>query len=134
MNYGYEHEVVLPFELKIPATAKPGDQLQLHANAQWLICSDVCVPDGADLTLTLPIEAVRRVDERSSALIAGAIGQSPKPAIGAMAVKRTSTGFQLGVADPDLAASAKAATSIRFFPDGEELNNGAKISPAEPGR
>jgi thiol:disulfide interchange protein DsbD len=126
MNYGYEHQVVLPFQVNVPSTLKPGDTLELTGMAQWLICSDVCVPERAKLTLSLPVEAALRPDEASGKLIGEAIAAIPHAASGEMKVQRTPTGFRLGVVDTDLAAAMKTATSARFYPDGAEIENAAK--------
>ena len=55
VNYGYEGEVLLLTELLIGHDASPGTMLTLNARADWLVCKETCIPDGADLTLTLPV-------------------------------------------------------------------------------
>jgi thiol:disulfide interchange protein DsbD len=57
MNFGYEGEVLLLTQITPPASAKPGDTVTLQARADWLICKDVCIPGGADLTLPLNVLA-----------------------------------------------------------------------------
>ncbi|HTB81052.1 MAG TPA: protein-disulfide reductase DsbD domain-containing protein [Opitutaceae bacterium] len=54
---GYEGDAFLPVEITPPATLKPGDTVTLRAHADWLMCSEVCVPGKADVTLTLPVSA-----------------------------------------------------------------------------
>ena len=57
VNYGYSHEVFLPVPLEIPATARPGQILDLRVTAHFLVCSDqMCVPDDLDLALALPVQ------------------------------------------------------------------------------
>ncbi|MBI1361441.1 MAG: cytochrome C biogenesis protein [Alphaproteobacteria bacterium] len=125
MNYGYEHQVVLPFEVTVPADYKPGDKLELKGQARWLICSDVCVPEQAQLDTVLSVADTPASNEASSNLIAAALANVPKPATGDQKVKRAPTGFAVGVADPEMALAAKTATSIRFYPDGPEIENAA---------
>ena len=55
MDYGYEGHVVLPFMVTAPASAKPGSSVTIKAAAQFLVCKDICVPEDAALTLTLPV-------------------------------------------------------------------------------
>ncbi len=57
MNYGYEGEVFHLVPLAIPADAQPGATTALAARAEWLVCKETCIPEGADLTLQLPIAA-----------------------------------------------------------------------------
>jgi thiol:disulfide interchange protein len=50
MTYSYTGDVLLPVTLTVhgntPAT--------IRAHAQWLVCKDICVPEEADFSLTLP--------------------------------------------------------------------------------
>lgn len=55
VNFGYEGELLLPVSFTPPPTAKPGDTLTLRAQASWLVCKDVCIPESADLELELPV-------------------------------------------------------------------------------
>ncbi len=53
MSYGYTGDVLLPMQLT-PAAGTAGQPMTLKARADWLTCSNVCVPDHAELTLSLP--------------------------------------------------------------------------------
>src|SRR5512142_1562567 len=55
MNYGYEGEVFHLVPLTVPADAQPGTQATLAARADWLVCKETCIPEGADLALELPV-------------------------------------------------------------------------------
>ena len=57
VNYGYEGDLLLPVRFTAPADAQPGSTLQLKAEANWLVCNDVCIPESATLTLALPVLA-----------------------------------------------------------------------------
>lgn len=52
---GYENEILLPVIITPSADAKPGEPVTLRAKADWLMCSNVCVPGNADVELTLPV-------------------------------------------------------------------------------
>ncbi|HEV7692078.1 MAG TPA: protein-disulfide reductase DsbD domain-containing protein [Hyphomonadaceae bacterium] len=120
MNFGYEHELVLPMEIKVPANAKPGDKITLTGAFDWLICQDVCIPEKAEIALTLPVEATPRSNDAESAAIAKSIATSAMPLTGGATVERTKDGFKVSAADGDLADAAKSASGIRFFPLGPE--------------
>src|SRR5437870_1243216 len=55
------------------------------ARADWLVCKEICIPEGADLSLSLPVIAdgaqVQR-DARWSDAIAKARASLPRPADG----------------------------------------------------
>jgi thiol:disulfide interchange protein DsbD len=81
MNYVLTGEVYLPVPVAVPASAKPGDTVTLKAAVSWLVCKDVCIPEDADLTLTLPVTAgTPTSDPEFGAAIARTLAQAPKPA------------------------------------------------------
>jgi thiol:disulfide interchange protein DsbD len=121
MNYGYEHELVLPFEVRVPATAKAGDTINIQGDFTWLICQEVCIPEDAELSLQLPVEAAVRVDETSSGSIGKFLVTTPAKLAGAATVERTADGFRVAATDPDLAEAARTAKGVRFFPEGPEI-------------
>jgi thiol:disulfide interchange protein DsbD len=51
MNYGYEDELLLPVPLTLDAV--PSGPLQIKLRADWLVCKEVCIPEGGDFSLTL---------------------------------------------------------------------------------
>ena len=55
VNYGYEGEVLLLTGLTVPRDAAVGSTYKFSARADWLVCKDVCIPEGADLDITLPV-------------------------------------------------------------------------------
>ncbi len=59
VNYGYEGEVLHLVELLPQRTLAVGDTAVLAARAEWLVCKEVCIPEGADLTLALPVPECR---------------------------------------------------------------------------
>jgi thiol:disulfide interchange protein DsbD len=56
VSYGYEHEVLLPVEIQVPATLASPD-VRLTARVSWLECQEICLPGKAELSLSLPIRA-----------------------------------------------------------------------------
>ncbi len=57
VNYGYEEAVTLMVPVTIPEDLPPGETVRLQAEAFWLICKEVCLPDEASLGLELPVAA-----------------------------------------------------------------------------
>ncbi|MDO9488827.1 MAG: protein-disulfide reductase DsbD family protein, partial [Sphingomonadaceae bacterium] len=54
MNYVYSHENVLLTEVSVPAGLAAGTPFPITAKFDWLVCDDeICVPEGATLTLNL---------------------------------------------------------------------------------
>jgi thiol:disulfide interchange protein DsbD len=53
INYGYHDDVVLLTRITPPADGT--GPLVLNADANWLVCEDVCVPEEGKLSLSLPV-------------------------------------------------------------------------------
>lgn len=77
-NYGYSGEVVLPVPVTAPADAAPGPVV-IPAEATWLVCEDVCIPEHASLSITLEVGA-NAGDAFGTRLIADAIEAAPTAA------------------------------------------------------
>jgi thiol:disulfide interchange protein DsbD len=121
MNFGYEGEILLPVALTPPAGLKAGDTVRLQARADWLICQDVCIPGGADLTLALPVKDSSGPSRRA-AQFAATRQQIPQPVTLAQSAA-TLDGNRIR-----LAFAPKGATSeVHFFPLQE-----ARIEAAAP--
>lgn len=56
VNYGYAGETLLWFEARAAKSLVPGAQLVVEADAEWLVCDEVCLPGGGSDTLTLTVE------------------------------------------------------------------------------
>ncbi len=74
---GYEGLTYLPVILAPPASARPGERVTLRAAAEWLMCSEVCIPREAELALTLPVSNSAEPD----APLRSALAQMPMPAV-----------------------------------------------------
>ncbi len=56
MNYGYSDEVLLLVELTPPPDAKPGP-VAIKADADWLVCKEICIPEKAALEMPFAVAA-----------------------------------------------------------------------------
>jgi thiol:disulfide interchange protein DsbD len=80
-NYGYSGEVLLPVAIQVPAGAAPGSSVTLRAKANFLVCEKICIPEEADLSLTVRVDdGAPTPDARWGAPIAKALADAPKPA------------------------------------------------------
>jgi DsbC/DsbD-like thiol-disulfide interchange protein/cytochrome c biogenesis protein CcdA len=74
-NYGYSAEVTLPLQVTVPENAAPGP-LTITAFATWLVCEDICIPEEANVEITLDVGG-SVTDPAGEALIAQALDQAP---------------------------------------------------------
>ncbi|GMU71367.1 MAG: thiol:disulfide interchange protein DsbD [Burkholderiales bacterium] len=117
VNYGYEGEIFLPSALAIPENAKPGSTLAIAARVDWLVCKETCIPEGADLTLALPVATAAEAHPRWGAPIAATIAALPKPLAGwTVAAQGEGQRIKLTLAPPEGAADPG---ELRFFPNDE---------------
>ncbi|MEL6259334.1 MAG: protein-disulfide reductase DsbD domain-containing protein, partial [Pseudomonadota bacterium] len=75
MDYGYNDSVLLPFEVTVPEDAS--GEIVLSGLADYLICADICIPESARISLTLPVAATPGFDQEAGAAIAGAVRKAP---------------------------------------------------------
>ena len=125
VNYGYEGDVLHLVELRPGRALSEGNPLVLAARADWLVCKEVCIPEGADLTLSLPVSATAATDPRWGDAIAAARAALPVPLAGwRVSAAGSGTTIKLTLA-PDAGATDPGV--IRFFPYVAD-----KIDPSGP--
>lgn len=112
VNFGYEGEVLFPIEVVAPANARIGERINLTADAYWLVCSDICIPEEATLTLSLPIAAQGGDDPQWAGRIAQAVEALPTRQTGLEARVTAGAPARLSVSLPN----AAALRNVRFFP------------------
>jgi thiol:disulfide interchange protein DsbD len=119
LNYGYEDEVVLLVQLTPPRGAKPGP-VAIKANADWLVCKEICIPEKGELDLTLNVDAAdAAIDKRYQASFERSQRMLPVEATGwkfASAVEGKSIVFRM---TPP--AGAVAPARALFFPEREDV-------------
>ncbi len=123
VEYGYDDEVLLLTEIDVPANA--AGSLTLAAKVSYLVCKDICVPEEAQVELTLPI-----ANEAAPSEFAGEIAKAkaalpvPLPGTATYAANPGKGALRLTVtAEPGL---FEGAGDARFFP----LTWGAVSNPA----
>jgi thiol:disulfide interchange protein len=132
VNYGYEGEVILPVALTAPADAKPGQTITLTAKAQFLVCADICVPEDADLSLSLPVTAgPAPMDPQWGDKIAKTLADAPKPAGLAGAFEKQGEVVKLAITGAALKGVDLA--EAYFFPFSGSVLDHAKAQPIERG-
>lgn len=79
-NFGYAGQAVLLLPLTIPESARPGETLPLRAAVNWLVCRDICIPQEAELGLSLPVVATgsRRASSPHAELLRSARQHLPQ--------------------------------------------------------
>ncbi|MEO5734292.1 MAG: thioredoxin family protein [Rubrivivax sp.] len=83
LNYGYDGTVLLPVQVTVPA-GFDASSLKVKLRADWLVCKDVCIPEGGDFVLDLPARAATAGDAALFAKARAALPTTP-PGVAAQA-------------------------------------------------
>jgi thiol:disulfide interchange protein DsbD len=79
MSFGYYGEVVLPMQITPPAGLRAGEVFSISAQATWLVCDDVCIPEEGSFRLDLPVAAEAQTNTDLAPLFATAAAALPRP-------------------------------------------------------
>lgn len=132
MNYGYKDEVLLAVPITAPADAKPGETVTLKAAASFLVCEEICVPEDAALTLSLPVkDGLAAPNPQWSGPIAAALAAAPTP--GALTGAFAKQGAMLALAITGEALKGADLSDAYFFPFDSAAIDHAKPQPIERG-
>jgi thiol:disulfide interchange protein len=116
VNYGYAKHAVHLVQITAPKDLKAGTPVSLAAKASWLVCSDVCIPEDANLQLTIPVSAqAGGIDPASAALFTTARSELPsaQPAPTSARIAGDRLIITLG---REWGATLSQITSLAFFP------------------
>jgi DsbC/DsbD-like thiol-disulfide interchange protein len=77
VSYGYEGEVLSPISIDVPHALRPGSTVTFTAHVSWLACSDICVPEEADVSLSVQVGETSRPDPLWAKAFAAARAKLP---------------------------------------------------------
>ncbi|MFK8017620.1 MAG: protein-disulfide reductase DsbD family protein [Gammaproteobacteria bacterium] len=55
VNFGYEGVAYHLIPVSLAQGVTPGNDLSFVANATWLVCEEICIPETAQLTVSIPV-------------------------------------------------------------------------------
>jgi thiol:disulfide interchange protein DsbD len=132
VNYGYEDEVLLPVAVTAPANARPGETVTLKADAAFLVCKEICVPEDAKLQIALPVTGGPAAkDPTWGGPIEKVLANAPKPAGLAAVFETRPTGVVLAVTGKALRGAD--VREAYFYPFDSNVIDHAKPQPVERG-
>ncbi|HUY84660.1 MAG TPA: protein-disulfide reductase DsbD domain-containing protein [Steroidobacteraceae bacterium] len=116
VNFGYAKTAVYLVRMSAPANLRPPSPVTLRARAGWLVCSDVCIPESAQLQLRLPTGAAPGApDPAATPLFAHAVDSLPRAATGAIAAAMRD-GRIVVTLGRDVRPSVATARTLQFIP------------------
>ncbi|HUY81286.1 MAG TPA: protein-disulfide reductase DsbD domain-containing protein [Acidobacteriaceae bacterium] len=133
MDFGYENQVLFPIPISVASGFKPsGSTTTLGGKVTWIVCSNVCIPGKATLSVDRPalssppatpgtIAADQRlIDQFRSTL------PQPLPPSDRARFQATSAGFALTV------KTGQREHSAQFFPLDQNILANAAPQPVQP--
>jgi thiol:disulfide interchange protein len=126
MDFGYEDEVLFPFQIDVASTV--GGSATLHAKVNWLVCRGSCIPEKTELEISRPsgqgTDAVQP-DQQIWARLANRLPQPP-PTNLTVGFVPTSAGFRLTV------ITGHRETEASFFPSKPDILSNPAPQGATP--
>ena len=113
--YGYTGTATHLVPITVPADAKPGERVTLTAEARWLVCEKICLPEEGKFSLSLPVQAgAAPVEGRWADVFDQARAALPKPS--PWPARFALEGKTLTLRLDGAALDASRIVSIEFFP------------------
>lgn len=130
-EYGYHDQTLLLVPINVPKSWT-GHDADIGLDAKWLICREICLPDHAQLHLSLPLAAKAAIDPANAAIFAHTQKLLPKtlPAGWKASAESSKDAFVLVV------RTGKPIVKAEFFPlDAAQIDNAApeKLEPSATG-
>ena len=100
-SVGYENGLLLPMDVRVP---EPGQPVRAALRVDYLTCSDICVPQSAELALTLPAGPAQPSAEAYEIDRWRGRAPRPEPAAGRAELVGAGDGAALHVALPGIEA------------------------------
>jgi DsbC/DsbD-like thiol-disulfide interchange protein len=118
-SYGYDGEVLLPVAITPPSSFVPGASIALSARADWLECSEACIPGRRELSLELPVRAEAPRPSTAAAAFSATRERLPRPAEGwSISAEDDRDRYVLVLQPPRTAEPFREAY---FFPDASQV-------------
>jgi DsbC/DsbD-like thiol-disulfide interchange protein len=130
VDYGYQHEVLLPVLIRTPPGLTEGMTEKMIARVRYLVCREVCIPGRKELVLELPVKEHATASSNAQ-LFESTRRQLPKPIPRGWNISANSGGDELRLR----LRIRKVIAPPQFFPlEPEQIENAApQIVSKTPG-
>ncbi len=128
MDFGYQHEVLLPVPMRADASLRPGTDAIMRGQLHFLVCSNVCIPGKADLKQSVPVTAQTGANNPATEpLFLAAERALPRalPAATSVQVQQTKTAFVIRL-------TGKSAAKVEFYPYDQNVIANAAPQTVQP--
>ncbi len=126
MTFGYEDYALFPVKILVGENVAPGQTVVLRANAEWLVCEEICIPESATIEVPLEILPEGQIENVSSSeKIRAAVNSLPVESPWAVTFEKVEGQLQLYWHAPELVntISEGVLKSAEFYPNGNLIKN-----------
>lgn len=116
-SFVYTGSPVLLADITAPSSLQPGQTVTLTAKATWQICSDTCMPESKDFSLSLPVSSAVVVDAAQADFFNQARSKLPRPGASWRASAYPAGGNFVLRLSPQAAASGPQPAPVDFIPN-----------------
>src|SRR5262249_16183761 len=78
LDHIYETRLTLLVPVQVPQRATTGGAATITADLDWLVCDQVCLPESAGVSLSIPVSAEAR-PSKDAPLVREALSRLPRP-------------------------------------------------------
>jgi len=119
LDHVYENEVTLIAPVTIAPEALASGTIEIKASVEWLVCEEVCVPEDAELAITMPVRKTREAAQPTpdASLFGKARARIPAPWTPA------DTRISVDVQGEKAIIKARDGKGLKFYPS----NGGSKL-------
>lgn len=118
LDHIYENQVILIVPIRVVGSVKPGESVTIKAKVHWLVCDEMCVPEDAEVSITIPVgqpgttptpsKDEPRIRQSRSAIPVPLSKTTPEATV---QVTRDGEGFKASIA-----AAGKNVQAVAFYP------------------
>ncbi|MHB1935653.1 MAG: protein-disulfide reductase DsbD family protein [Acidobacteriaceae bacterium] len=128
MDFGYQHEVLLPIPMRADGSVHPGSKQTLRGHLHFLVCSNVCIPGKAELEHTVPVTSQPGATNPTTGRLFLAAERALPRALSlgvSVQVQQTKTAFVIRL-------TGKSVRSAEFYPYDQNLIANAASQIVQP--
>lgn len=112
ISFAYENEVLLPIDVELDQDLKIGDKVAIELDAEWLVCSEVCIPAFQSFKFEIPLTSLEEIKQTEEF----ALFQKSRANVPVASEEVTNYDFTGAQPTLTIASGLKGAEFVEFFP------------------
>jgi DsbC/DsbD-like thiol-disulfide interchange protein len=123
LDHIYEDEVTLLVPIAVSEDFAAKGPLELKAKLEWLVCQEACIPEEAEVKLSLPVGPGKPANPDDAKLMETSRARLPKPVTDLLKDSKNSLDVSIMGEDAGVVFEVPGAKALRYYP----LNGGSAL-------